>query len=361
MSDAKARQLWQEKNVTELFRYLNPMWLKVCIECLDDLMQVNFYPNPGQYQTELRAAGIFVERMEVAMAVVLHKRGRSIPWQKFEEIYAEKLAKLPLQQRREVREYWFAGPIPGLAVENKPVMLGAPGDWFVTGFSGDTLSIVVGAGFTVINGTITFENANGTKCNRPFGIYGPSVGLSYTPNVGKIVSKLPGATKLMAKFPILSKIITGSEEKFAERVLLYLWAESPKLRAAITAYPAVSTILKKLLENRNSVSGAAESWWSAAIGLVSPRGLQTLTESDFPGQCVCYAVTGAVGPGNFGTYVLFFGIDKDWNPISEPTSLVDLTKLEAKSKGIAVISSASVAAGFPSLGAGVTVFWGEIK
>lgn len=364
MIDPKAQQLWQQRNMVELFRYLNSMWLKVCMECLEEMMNIKpigFIPNPSQYQTELRAAGIFVERMEVAMAAVLHKNGRSITWEKFEEVYADKLAKLPFQQRKEVKDYWFAGPNPGLSTGVKPPpTIGELGDWFVTGFSGSSLSVVVGAGFSAITGTITFENANGKKCSSSFGLIGPSVGLSYTPNVGKIAEKLPGATRLMSKFPLLTKIVTASEEKFAQRVILYLWAESPKMRAAVTAFPVINKLLKVLLENRNSASAAAESWWSTAIGLVSGNTTLPLTEADFAGQCVCYAVTGAAGPGNFGTYVLFFGIDKSWSPIQEPSALIDLMKIDAKSKGVAVISSASVAAGLPSLGAGATIFWGEI-
>lgn len=362
MIDIKARDLFQRNDIVGLFRHLGPMWLKVCMECLEDLRNlkpVGFMPNPGQYQSELRMAGIFVERMEVAMAAVLHKGGKSITWEKFEEIQAINLAKLPYQQRREVKEFWFSGPAAGLSSgPSLPPTIGVAGDWYVTSFSGNSLSVVVGAGFTAITGTIVFKNVNGQSCTCPLGLFGPTIGLSYTPDVGKMVSKLPGATKLMGKFPRLSKIITANEKDFAKNVLEFLAKESPKIQGILTKFPKIQTLLDFLVKNRSNASGAAESWWSTAIGLVT--GHNKLTQADFSGQCVCYALTGAAGPGNFGTYVLFFGIDKDWSPISDASTLVDLMKLDNKSKGIAVISSASVGAAFPSLGAGCTIFWGEI-
>jgi hypothetical protein len=247
-----------------------------------------------------------------------------------------------------------------IAPPANPPTIGAPGDWFVTGFSGSQLSVVVGAGFTAITGSVEFSNANGDKVNKRLGLYGPSIGLSYTPNAGKLASKIPGAQKLMTRFPVIGRIVTGAEEKFAERVLLFLWAESPKLRGAITAFPKLRTALDVLLKNRGSVSGGPEGLWSTAAGLVVGKGSTPLKPNDFAGQCVCYALTMAVGPGNAGTYVLFFGIPASWSPISEPLAFVDLMKVDAKSKGVAIISSAGASLGLPSLSAGATVFWGEI-
>jgi hypothetical protein len=59
-------------------------------------------------------------------------------------------------------------------------------------------------------------------------------------------------------------------------------------------------------------------------------------------------------------YVLFFGLDKHWKPWNSPFDLVDLMSLEGKAKGVAVMAAASVAAQIPGLGAGATVFYGEI-
>jgi hypothetical protein len=241
-----------------------------------------------------------------------------------------------------------------------PPTIGARGDWFVTGFSGSTVSVVVLVGFTTIAGSIELSNANGDKITKSIGLYGPSIGLSYTPNIGKMAAKLPGVQQLMTKFPMLAKIITGSEEKFAERVLLYLWSESPRMRAAVIAFPPLRAALDMLIQNRNAGSYAAESWWAKAIGIVIGKGSTPLQEGDFVGQCVCYAITLAAGPGNAGTYVLFFGLPDSWDPKSEPSAFIDLMKIDAKSKGVAIISSASVALGLPSLSAGATVFWGEI-
>ena len=273
--------------------------------------------------------------------------------------------KRPIAPQQQVGWYdssHYKGPYGAckiIAPPANPPTIGARGDWFVTGFSGETFSVVVGAGFTTIKGSIEFSNANGDRVSKSIGLYGPSIGLSYAPNVGKLAAKIPGAQRLMTKFPMITRIVTGAEEKFAQRVLLYLWTESPKLRAAITAFPVVRTALDMLLQNRNSASYAAESWWSTAIGMVVAKSAP-LPESAFAGQCVCYAVTLAAGPANAGTYVLFFGLPGSWSPLAEPTAFVDLMRIDAKSKGVAVISSASISLGLPSLGAGVTVFWGEI-
>ena len=79
--DANAERLVQENNIVGLFQYLGPMWIVVCMEILEDmLIKKKFYPNPDRYRGELARAGIYVERMEVAMAAALHKVGRSITW-----------------------------------------------------------------------------------------------------------------------------------------------------------------------------------------------------------------------------------------------------------------------------------------
>lgn len=121
MRDAKAAELCQ-RDVVELFRYLNPMWIVVIMQILEDLMAAGlFYPNPERYAAQLSQAGIDVDRMKVAMAAVLHKAGQSITGQKFTEIYGDKIRKLPGQQQREVLEYWRAGPRPGLVAGTAPV------------------------------------------------------------------------------------------------------------------------------------------------------------------------------------------------------------------------------------------------
>jgi hypothetical protein len=364
MSDAQALAMAQRRDYVGLFKYLGPMWLKVCMEILDDLCPRYFVPAPDepQQRTALQAAGIFVERMEVAMLAVLHKRGRTITLQTFEDTYRDKLAKLPYLQRREVEDYWGAGPVPGLMGPAQPApVIGAQGDWFVTALSGKSLSIVVGAGITVIDGSVEFTNANGDKLSFAIGLYGPSIGLSYTPNIGKIASAIPGAQKVMNKFPLITRVVAGNEERFADRVIWFIYMKSSMLRDIISSSPKIKWALKLLIDNRTAASGAAESWWSRAIGFVVGKGSAPLKREDFMGHCVCYALTLAAGPGNAGTYVLFFGLPAGWSPINEPMTLLDLMQLDAKSKGVAVISSASVALGLPSLSAGATVFWGEIK
>ena len=53
-----------------------------------------------------------------------------------------------------------------------------------------------------------------------------------------------------------------------------------------------------------------------------------------------------------GIFALAFGLERAWNPISDPSA--------SKAKGYALISAASVSAQIPNLGASETIYWGEI-
>jgi hypothetical protein len=102
-------------NITGLFRSLNgaPMY-----DILDTLEAVtkekSFYPNPDLHRPALQAAGIFVRRMEAAMAAVLHKTAHQITWQKYTSVYAGHLSMLPDDQRKNILDFWTRGPSPGL-------------------------------------------------------------------------------------------------------------------------------------------------------------------------------------------------------------------------------------------------------
>jgi len=359
MVDARAQQL-SKTDVVGLFRYLNPMWIKTIMETFEGLMP-DFIPNPDDYGQELQAAGIFVERMTAAMRAAINKKGRTVTWEVWSSANNYLLVKLPYQQRGEIRDFWFAGPLPGLgsAAPSTPPTIGSLGDWFVTGFSGKSLSVVVFAGFTTITGSIEFTNANGDKYTGPMGLAGPSIGISYTPNLGKLASKVPAVTDLLNRFPVL-KVLTADEDGFAKGLVDFLTKQSATLASAVAKYPTLKFLLDFWTKNRTAGAVGPESWPSAAIGLVAGRAGNALTKADLSGFCVCYAVTGAAGPGNAGIYVLFFGVDRSWNPVTDPFSLLDLTRLEAKSKGVALISAASLAAAFPSLGVGATLFFGQI-
>src|SRR5262245_7634673 len=113
--DPKAERFVQENDIVGLFQYLGPMWIVVCMEILEVmLIKKKFYPNPDRYRAELQRAGIYVERMEVAMVAALHKVARSITWEKFEEVHGPKMARLPAQQQGEIKNFWLAKPVPGL-------------------------------------------------------------------------------------------------------------------------------------------------------------------------------------------------------------------------------------------------------
>jgi hypothetical protein len=115
MFDQKAFEFVQKNDIVGLFRYLGPMWIKPCMEILEDLIPRGFLPNPNRYKAELFAAGIFVDRMEVAMGAALSKAAKQTTWEEFQSANGSKLSKLPPQQQDEVRQFWFAGPSPGLS------------------------------------------------------------------------------------------------------------------------------------------------------------------------------------------------------------------------------------------------------
>ena len=121
-------------------------------------------------------------------------------------------------------------------------------------------------------------------------------------------------------------------------------------------------LLKAIQKVMGGLSGGAENWWSGAIGEVWGSRGRELQKVDFSGPCVCYSVGGTVGPGNFGIYALFFGLDRGFSSLvlSDPMLLVDLNRLEGHAKGFAIISAASASAAIPGLGAGATIFVGEI-
>lgn len=262
---------------------------------------------------------------------------------------------------RAVSVYVYGALPPGRKAE--PVALPVPKDWYVTYFSGSTTSVIVGGGFTAITGHITFEKPNGDKYTGPIGIIGPSVGLSYVPSgVAKRVSDVL-YQQIARRFPALAQFLLPESAGLANGLLKWLTSSgglgkllwnSPGLNLAVNA------LRKGIFKIGGGASGSAESWWSGAIGIVYGSRGREVQKADFAGPCLCYAVTGTIAVGGFGIYVLFFGLDRHWRPWDSPVDLVDLMSLEGKAKGVAVMSAASVAAQIPGLGAGATVFYGEI-
>jgi hypothetical protein len=350
MIDAKARQLYNQRDFINLFRYLDPMWIVSILQILDDLFDCGFIPNPDRYEPELRKAGVFVERMQVAMAAVLHKHGHSITWGKFWELQQFRLTKLPPQQHREIREYWIAGPMPGLAGpgDQAAPVIGNSGDWFVTAFGGTTTSVVLTAGFTALTGSITFTRADGARYSNAIGIVGPSVGASITPNI----SKIPGFGQLAQRFPAFTQLIAPESAGLSNALLKWLTSSPSLVAKALFASPALMRAIPIIQELVKGASIGPASLPSPAIGLVCANNQRTLQVGDFAGACVMFFVSGTVAVGGAGIYVLAFGLDKWWNPISDP-------KLD-KAKGFALISAASISIQIPSLATGATLAWGEI-
>jgi hypothetical protein len=288
------------------------------------------------------------------MAAVLHKHGRSLTWGKFWEVYESNLSKLPFKQKQEIHDYWFAGPVPGLAGSgDQPApVIGNTGDWFVTDFSGTTTSVVVTVGFTTITGTITFTRADGTQQPSPIGVMGASVGVSAIPGTGKAVQALS------KRFPFLAQLIFPDVvPKLSNDLMKWLMSSPSAVAKTLWNSPLLSKFvlpmvpaLRKLIEGS---SVGPSSLPSAAIGLVTGNGTgQPLQKSDFSGACVMFSALGTAGIVSGGVYVLAFGLPEAWNPLN------DLSLSHAA--GFALISAASVSAQIPSLGATETLFWGQI-
>jgi hypothetical protein len=112
-------------DITGLFRRLNGAPMYDILDTLDALLKKkNFYPNFNTYRAELDSAGTFVQRMEVAMSAVLAKNASqqtATTWEKFQEVQDFKLRLLPVDQQRNIKDYWAAGPTPGLQAGTAPV------------------------------------------------------------------------------------------------------------------------------------------------------------------------------------------------------------------------------------------------
>ena len=205
------------------------MWMVVILQTLDDLFDRGFIPNPDAYQDELRQAGIFVKRLEVAMAAVVNKRGHRITWGKFWEVQEDRLSQLPFRQKREIHEYWFSEPHPGLygAGDQTAPEIGNAGDWFVTDFSGTTISVVVTVGFTAIMGNIEFRSSHGTKYSNAIGLMGPSVGVSVVPGASKYLDALGG------RFPALRQLLCPASAPLPSNDLLKWLTHEPGIVARV--------------------------------------------------------------------------------------------------------------------------------
>jgi hypothetical protein len=325
------------------------MWIVIILQILDDLFDRGFIPNPNNYQNEMRRAGIFVERLAVAMAAVLHKHGRSLTWGKFWEVYESNLSMLPFKQKQEIHDYWFAGPIPGLAGpgDQPAPVIGNTGDWFVTDFSGTTESVVVTVGFTAITGCISFTRADGTKQTNSIGVIGASMGVSVVPGAGKVAGALAN------RFPALAQLINPEIRQGLRSDLLKWLTSSPSLVAkALWGSPTLMKLAPSIKKVAMGASLGPATLPSAAIGMVAANDGVTLEKGDFAGTCVMFSAANTALVAGVGIYGLAFGLREAWTPFNDP--------LLSHANGFALISAASIAAQIPNLGVSETLFWGEI-
>lgn len=293
--------------------------------------------------------------VSTAAAVLAYKRSRGIVNASYQTqaddiVGIQTIARLDeeLAQKKGVAP---KPPQPKSAPISLPVLPG----WFVTALSLATVSVVPGIGFTAATGTITFSRPNGDSVRAKVGLIGPSVGLSLAPNFGKVLSKIPGFQGLISRFPLLKLLFTENPtgQMPLDLMLKVLRSKNPLLS------PSFRAVAEKVL---TALSGGAEDFPSTAIGMVFGTRGREVQPNDFAGPCVCFSVGGVVGPGNAGIFALFFGLDRD--PASlvleNPLTLVNVTLLDDHAKGFALISAASISAAVPALGAGATIFFGEL-
>ncbi len=116
MVDRSAFDIYARRDFVGLFRLLNGMPMYDILDTLDALLKErSYYPRADQNQPELQAAGIFVKRLEVAMAAVLHKNARQMSIADFNKLYQEQLAMLPPDQREAIAKYFTGGGGSGIS------------------------------------------------------------------------------------------------------------------------------------------------------------------------------------------------------------------------------------------------------
>lgn len=107
-------------NMTAAFQRLNGAPMYDILDTFDALLkEKNFYPNVGQYRSQLDSAGIFVQRMEVAMSAVMSKNAWTTSYDQFALRNSAILAQLPPDQRANIEKYFTgASNAPGLTKSN---------------------------------------------------------------------------------------------------------------------------------------------------------------------------------------------------------------------------------------------------
>lgn len=354
MIDQRARKLCDDGDYVELFRYLNAMWLKVMLEVIDDLYPRMSWPRREYIERDLPKAGVAIGRLKAAIAAVIHKQGRSITLGNYMELYAQELSTIPLSQRTEIVEFWKGPPLPGLlGPGDQPApTIGNSGDWFLTGFGGTSESVVIGVGFTALQGQIEFTRADGTKSSQGIGAFGGSVGVSLGPSL----TKNPVVSKLTQRFPAFGQFLEPDKNPLSNSLLHWLTSSPSLVAKALWNNPGLTTKLQSAIKVVEKLSGGGSigpaSLPSPAIGLVCANNGRVLQSRDFSGNCVLYSTVGTLGVGQAGVWALAFGMPGNWNPASDPAL--------NSAKGFALFSAASISIQIPALAANINLMWGEI-
>ncbi|MDX3805969.1 MAG: hypothetical protein QHC89_06080 [Bosea sp. (in: a-proteobacteria)] len=248
---------------------------------------------------------------------------------------------------RAVELYVYAfGKPPGPGPKPRPPEPTIIDEWFVTKFSGHSESVIIMLGYSAMTGQITFTRADGTSYTGAIGLFGLSAGISLD------LGKIPGLTKLFARFPALAQFLGGGLTGPLANDLLK-WISRPGILQRIIALTPGGMKLYSLLKDillGGSVAPDSDWFPSKAIGLVFPF-RPPLNKLSFSGICMCYALTGSAAFGSGGTYILFFGYRG---------KLTDGDFSLSHFNGCAIIAAGGAAIQFPGLSAAGTLYIGEI-
>lgn len=105
-SNDQALVQYRKGDYRELFRVLNGRDMGHLLRTLEGLMAVGFVPNFNRYEGDMRAAGVFNDRLKVAMSAVLSRSAGILSLEKFATDHTHMLGTIPEDQRRVILDYY---------------------------------------------------------------------------------------------------------------------------------------------------------------------------------------------------------------------------------------------------------------
>ena len=97
---------YRKGDYQELFRVLNGRDMGHLLRTLDGLVAVGFFPNFNRYEGDMKAVGVFNDRLKVAMSAVLSRSAGNLSLAEFAAAYKHMWLTLPEDQRRTLLDYY---------------------------------------------------------------------------------------------------------------------------------------------------------------------------------------------------------------------------------------------------------------